>query len=68
MSSENLDSIDQRLRVSVEALQEVRALIARSGDSILIGLHDIALTAAVSALTRSLRTEHGADGDAPMLH
>jgi hypothetical protein len=68
MSNEGVDCIDQRLRDSVEALREVGALIALSGDNILIRLHDIALTAAMSALTRSLRADYKPDDGGRQVH
>lgn len=68
MSSKNVQCIDQRLRDSVEALREVGSLIALSGDNILIRLHDIALTAAMSALTRSLRTDATVEEGERQLH
>jgi hypothetical protein len=68
MTCKNVNGIDQRLRDSVEALREVSTLIALSGDSILIKLHDIALTAALSALTRSQRSDHSMEEDGQKLH
>jgi hypothetical protein len=68
MSGEDTNCIDQRLRDSVKALREVGSLIALSGDNILIRLHDIALTAAMSALTRSLRTDLRTEEEERHLH
>ena len=68
MPNESVNGIDQRLRDSVEALREVGALIAMSGDNILIRLHDIALTAAISALTRSLRVDYTPDDGERQVH
>lgn len=68
MSAENLKCVDQRLQDSVDALREIGAEIALTGDSILIGLHEIALTAATSALSRSLRHEARAEGEQRKLH